>query len=150
MSEHAVFARTADGQVVRVTDSGDWPSIQRQWKKLDGYRRERRFPHVRFFEVRSMDDPGYAGIPVSSQHGEPLDKPRRGFRSFRVAAHTAFLEWQGTETRDGKQQGRGGWFYWHNGRTAAQGLYGLEALARARGLVIKGVDGRYYPLIREL
>lgn len=146
---HAVFATTAEGERVRVTDPASWNETQYAWQKLDENWRAWRFPHVQYFEVRSMDDLGYRDAPTSLSHGEPLD-PSLGFSNYRDAARRAWRMWQGDKTPTGATQGTGGWFYWHNGRTAAQGMSDLESLARRRGLVVQGVDGRYYPKVSAL
>lgn len=145
---HAVFATTAAGERVRVSDPADWSATTADWSRLDTLRRQRRFPTVKFFEVRSMDDPGYRDAPVSLGHGTPVE-PSRGFKRVEDASRRAWSLWQGSP-RTGARQGEGGWFYWHNGRAAAQGLYGLAELARLRGLVEMGVDGRWYPMVSRL
>jgi hypothetical protein len=145
---HAVFATTAAGKRVRVTDPAAWDRAQFEWRTLDDQRRARRFPTVKFFEVRSMDDPGYKDAPVSLGHGTPVD-PSRGFKRVEDAARRAWLLWQGTP-RTGAVQGSGGWFYWHNGSTAAQGLADLANVARRLALVEQGADGRWYAMVSEL
>ena len=119
------------------------------WTRLDDLRRDRRFPTVRFFEVRSMDDPGYADAPVSFGHGMPVEKSR-GFKNARDAARRAWKLWQGEKTRTGQPQGDGGWFFWHSGRAVCQGLDDLAVFCQGRGLVELGVDGRYYPMVSKL
>jgi len=148
--DHAIYATKADGARVRVSDPMTWPQAQARWNRADNARREGRYPHVRHFEVRSLDDPKYAELSLDPFLLDMELTPRKGFSTYQKAAHAAWIEWQGKTTRDGKQQGRGGWFYWHSGRTAAQGLYGLEHIARQRGMVATGVDGRFYPLVTSL
>lgn len=146
---YAVFARTAQGERVRVSDPGTWDQAQGQWRKLDEQRHTGHFPHVRHFEVRDfVNDLDYAVAPLVLRYGEPVI-PTRGFTRPDTAARRAWKLWQG-EPRNGRTQGNGGWFYWHNGRTAAQGLAGLERLCRQRGLIEQGVNGRWYPLVSEL
>lgn len=149
MSTHAVFATTAAGERVRVTDPASWNWAQAEWKRMDDARRSRQFPTVKFFEVRSMDDPAYKDSPVSLGHGTPVEVSR-GFGNVRDAARRAWLLWQGQPRKWGVEQGSGGWFFWHNGRTAARGLDELTDLAKARGLVEQGVDGRWYPMVSKL
>jgi hypothetical protein len=147
---YAVFATTPDHQRVLVSDhTPSYGVALGSWKRMDDLRLDGRFPHVKFFEVRSTDDPGYADAPVSLLHSEPLPRSR-GFRNYRDAARRAWRMWQGDRTPHGSPQGTGGWFYWGNGRTAAQGLGDLERLCRNRGLVVQGVDGRYYPAVTNL
>lgn len=64
----AVFATEDDLRRTRVTRWLDWDAAQDEWTRLDdlrragGFTRERfgdRLPAVRFFEVRSQDDPKY-------------------------------------------------------------------------------------------
>lgn len=121
-------------------------------------RRARRFPTVRYFEVRSMDDPGYKDAPLNLML-TPLDKPERGFKSPVPAAKKAWNMWQGKVVRTGQTQGLGGWYFWHSGRPAFQGAGWYPHLSKhstltnyalATGLVVKGVDGRYYPNVTSL
>ena len=56
---HAVFAdRTS-----RVTVWSDWNRAQDEWARLDAQRGKRGGLDVRFFEVRSSDDPKFKGLP---------------------------------------------------------------------------------------
>lgn len=41
-------------------------------------------------------------------------------------------------------QGAGGWYFYPNGVTAAQGLRSLANLAERRRMVVQGADGRWY------
>lgn len=146
--DHAVFATLADMTVVRVSDPETYPAAVARWKTLDDLRRSRRFPTVRHFEVRSLYDPRYADAPVRVI--DPLDAPSRGYRNVEDASRRAWRAWQGDTTPYGTTQGADGWFYWHNGRTAAQGLRGLARLCRSRGLVALGVDGRWHSTVTTL
>jgi hypothetical protein len=145
---YAVFATLADRTKVKVSDDVSWDRAQGEWRKLDDDRLAGLHPDVRHFEVRDTDDPGYAAAKVSFGHAAPLLRSK-GFKHFKDAARKAFLLWQG-KPRNGREQGVGGWFYWHNGRPAAQGLDELAKLARQHALVVEGVDGRYYPAVSEL
>lgn len=147
--QDAVYATLASGRVVRVSDPSTWDRAQAEWRKLDEARLDGRFPDVRYFEVRRTDDPRYADAPVSLGHSTPYMKSR-GYSKVEGAARRAWLLWQGETSRDGLRQGSGGWFRWHNGRSAAQGLDELAKLAKSRGLVVQGVDGRWYPAVSEL
>jgi len=159
--EHAVFATLEDFTKVRVSDFATWDRAQNVWRQMDDRRRDRskpgQYPDVRHFEVRSAADPNYAHLPFSLTHVDPL-LPSRGFAKVADAARRAWKLWQGETTPYGTSQGTGGWFYCHNGRPAAQGLGGdradnrgtLVGLCLNRGLVRKGVDGRWYPAVSEL
>lgn len=48
------------------------------------------------------------------------------------------------------EQGLGGWYYYPNGVTAAQGLRDLADLAERKGFVVKGADGRWYAVAVEV
>lgn len=146
---HAVYATLADHSKVRVSDPAGWNAAQYEWSRLEEARRARRFPDVRYFCVRSTSDPAWSDAPVSLGHATPYE-PSRGFKWIGDAAAAAWKKWQGETTLTGMTQGTGGWFYWHNGRPAAQGRDELGALARARGLVVQGVDGRWYPAVSQL
>lgn len=144
---HAVYARTAAGDLVRVTDPCSWQTAQNEWNHLDGARRNGYLPHVRHFEVRSLADPKYRDAPLSLLHAH-LTTGGRGFKTEMNAARAAWKRFAPTFRDDGvevAEQGRGGWFYWPNGRTAAQGLKSLTAhVVRPRGMVVQGGDGRWY------
>ncbi len=146
---NAVYATLADGTKVQVSDDLSWDRAQFEWRKLDDDRLAGLHPDVRFFEVRDTEDPNYAEAKVSLSHATPLLKSR-GFKRVEDAARKAWLLWQGEKTPTGAKQGTGGWFYYHNGRAAAQGLDGLAKLALSRALVVEGVDGKWYPAVSEL
>lgn len=146
---HAVFAVLPDGSRVRVTDPLSWDRAVAEWTKADDARRAHRFGDVLHFCVRSMDDPDWNESPVSLGHATPYI-PSRGFKNPEDAARKAWLLWQGEKTPHGTAQGTGGWFYWHNGRTACQGLEDLAKLAIARKLIVQGGSGRWYPAVSEL
>jgi hypothetical protein len=148
-TDHAVFARGSDGNLYRVTEPMGWNQAVASWQRKDDQRRARQFPHVKFFEVRSMDDPKYMDAPVSLRHCEPVPASR-GFKHAEDAARRAWRMWQGEQTPHGRTQGTGGWFYYHSGRTAAQGMDGLLALCERRGLICQGTDGRYYSMVSNL
>lgn len=151
----AVFARMANGDRVRVEDPTTWNYAQGAWSKLDDERRRGRYPHVKHFEVRSMDDPAYADAPV---HFLSPVIPGRGTKHDYVAAKVAWKRLHGETVRDRsrvafgdrlywsreKAQGVGGWFFYRDGRTAAQGNGGIARLARRMNLIVLGVDGRWY------
>ncbi len=162
VEQHAVFATTHSLRRVRVEAPASWGTAQDQWLKLDDARREGYFPHVKFFEVRSMDDPGYKDAPVSFAHGRRAVSGR-GFTNAQSAAKRAwklfapeftdkgrvakrydrFLGNTASDRTKSTDQGRGGWFYYPNGETAAQGGADLFKLAHRKGLVAKGVEGKY-------
>lgn len=161
----AVFATTADGYRVRVSDHLSWDDAQSEWRRLDDLRLlEGRFPHVRFFTVRSTDDPAWSDAPLSTLHSRPVVKGSRGFgdstgtgrgsqyRGIDKAARAAWKLFTGGKytlhSASGKpwkyEQGRGGWFYWPNGRIAAQGLRDLANVCERRSMIVEGQDGRWY------
>jgi hypothetical protein len=139
---HAVYARTAEYDCYRVSDPTTWDDAQSQWTRLDDARRAGRFPHVQHFEVRSTSDPKYvkAGLAILYRH--PVVNPR-GNKNVEDAARLAWYRWAGEEPH-GKRQGRGGWFYYPNGRPAAQSLWSLARVCQAKKLVVRGVSGRWH------
>ncbi len=152
---HAVFATTYDHKIVRVSDPSDWDGAQYEWKKLDALRPAGRMPHVRYFEVRSMDDPKYKNAPLSLTHRRPVVKGSRGFSNIQGAARRAWRAFAPTfRSRYDKTgtditartgvQGTGGWFYFPNGVTVAQGLDSLAAVCRRRGMIVSGADGKWF------
>lgn len=138
---HAVFATYADGSKARVTEPNSWSWTINRWNQMDEMRRGKRYAEVRFFEVRSMDDPKYKDLPIGHVR---QTKKGRGFTYAEDAAKKAWKAWQGNETPHGTTQGTGGWFYWHNGRTAAQGAASLADICIRRGLIVEGADGRWH------
>jgi len=60
---HAVFVTLQDFDRLRVTAWTNWDVAQDEWTRLDDRRRAGELPHVRFFEVRSSDDPNYNRSP---------------------------------------------------------------------------------------
>lgn len=151
---HAVFGAKADGTRFRVSDNLTWGAAQLEWNRLDELRRAGYLPHVRFFEVRSTDDPKYADLPVNFTMLR-CTLGGRGYKNEQKAAREAWRHAMGDRFHDrGRDaagvrtgvQGRGGWFYYPNGTTAAQGLYGLVRVARQRNLMVRGCDGRFYVL----
>lgn len=151
---HAVYATLADGTISKGDEHYTYGAAVGVWTRLDDQRRAGLFPHVKHFEVRDTTDPKYAGARTFLGAFEPMDEKRRGFSSPVAAAKLAWRLWQGETTRTGKAQGHGGWFYWQNGRTAFHGANyyphlsthsTLTNYAVAKGLVVQGVDGRWYP-----
>lgn len=157
---HAVFATTADGKRVRVSDHLSWDAAQLDWNRLDELRFGGRFPHVQHFAVRSTDDPQWSNAPLSLLHRSPVVEGSRGFKNVENAARAAWKLFTGnkfhrragvgrevesdTPGRPTGVQGRGGWFYWPNGATAAQALSGLAGVCKRRNFVVQGADGRWY------
>lgn len=156
---HAVFGLDAEGKKFRVSEDLTWNQAQREWTRLDDLRRAGYLPHVRFFEVRSTDDPRYADLTTNMKLLACV-LTTRGFKNEKDAAHAAWKHamgdrfhvrprYRGDRYADAPGQktgvqGRGGWFYYPNGVTAAQGKDDLVRVAKARGLYAKGCDGRFY------
>lgn len=166
----AVFATDTKGQTYRVSDPSTYGEALAEWDRLDDLRRAGHLPHVRHFEVRTVElgpDRPLVGPEVRS-HGRydraplnlTLTRPvasTRGFSKPEAAARAAWklfapvyrTRWdRDTGHAPSGVQGRGGWFYYPNGQTAAQGLHNLARLARLRGLVVEA-NGRYYPVTVE-
>lgn len=171
---HSVFATGYDGKTYRVSDPLDWQAAQREWHTLDDLHRAGRMPHVKFYEVRTVfvgpDRPlvgptvtshdRYDGAPLSMLHRTPTVEGSRGFKHVEDAAraawkraHPTFASWYdrrlGRGTRTGTQ-GLGGWFYYSNGETAAQGLRSLAETCKRRRMVVQGGDGRWHVLAPEV
>jgi hypothetical protein len=121
-------------------------------------------------EVRSHDR--YDRAPLNQMMARVVVKGSRGFKKAEDAARAAwrifapeftdrgyharylrrFREARGhaVEARKSTEQGRGGWFYYPNGTTAAQGLHDLARVCKARNLIAQGVNGKWYVVeIRE-
>jgi hypothetical protein len=164
VEEHIVGAVTAQGDYVRTTATWTWRGAQRLWQELDDRRRAGEFPHVKFFVVRSVDDPQWNS--ASGPKWKDADRSvvafigvqpgQRGFRDdsetnrtyarsgAEKAARKAWKLWQGDKTPHNTTQGTGGWFYWRNGRTAAQGTRDLVRLALKHRMIVEGADKRWY------
>lgn len=65
VAKHAVFATDHDGNRHRVSAWLSWGAAQDEWTRLDDLRRAGELQDVRFFGVRSSDDPGYNRAPRS-------------------------------------------------------------------------------------
>lgn len=158
---HRVYATLADGVTYRVSDDLTWGSAQAEWKRLTELRYAGYMPHVKFFEVRSTDDtqPRFADAKVNMR-GLRATLRQRGYSNEQTAAREAWRHTFGDRFHDrsGRRgygdapcestgvQGRGGWFYYPNGVTAAQGLDGLVRVAKRMNLMVKGVNGKWYVL----
>jgi len=168
---HAVFATDGEHKTFRVSDPLSWNDAQNEWTKLDDQRRAGLLPQAKFFEVRAVtlgpDRPlvgpevrshdRYDRAELNMQMTRPVSSTR-GFADVEDAAHRAWMEltdgeytvrkrsWSGELTEYKGQQGLGGWFYYPNGQTAAQGKRDLVRVATARRLVVRGANGRWYPV----
>ena len=72
---HAVFATEAEGLIrSRVTGWVDWNAAQDVWTALDDRRRAGELPLVKFFEVRSQDDPAYNGLAYEPWNAVPVEE----------------------------------------------------------------------------
>lgn len=171
---YAVFATDGETNVYRVSDPLSWDEAQAQWSTLDAHRRHGLLPQAKHYEVRAValgPDRPVVGPEVRS-HGH-YDKAQlnlamtrtvvggRGFGKVQDAARAAWklyyptyksrydkLAYNPTNASTGRQ-GSGGWYFYPNGTTAAQGLDSLADVAKRRGLVTKGVDGRWYVTSQE-
>jgi len=160
---HAVFATDYAHKTYRVSDPLPWGDAQDVWANLNDLRLDGRVPQVKFYEVRSVTlgpDRPIVGPEVFSHDRydrAPLDMmfrrkvvKSRGFKNVRDAARSAWRRFAPTFTvREGSwnatgRQGRGGWFYYPNGCTAAQGLGDLAGLCLRKNMVVQGGDGRWY------
>lgn len=158
---HAVFATDHDQNVYRVSDPGSYGFALARWTKLDELRRGGLTPQFKHYEVRAVTlgpDRPLVGPEVRS-HGKydgaelhasvAVMTNGRGFGKVENAAREAWRLRFGRTFRDRRTgaervQGDGGWFFYPNGQTAAQGLQGLAAVARRQHLVMKGRDDRWF------
>jgi hypothetical protein len=160
---HAVFATDGNHKVFRVSDPMSWDDAQREWDRLYTLKHEDRLPHVKFFEVRSVtlgpDRPlvgpevrshdRYDRAPISMQMTRTVVKGR-GYATIEKAAREAWRDFaptykpRRTHTWSSGIQGLGGWFFYPNGTTAAQGLKGLVRVVVQRAMIVQGINGRYY------
>lgn len=141
---HGVFATLASGEKVKVAGDLMWSVAQNDWTKRDDARRAGLYPHVRHFEVRSMDDPAYRDLPEAEVK---LVKPGQKGKNAGTAARQAWKAKHGKLTPNGATQGTGGWFYTSKGDPAVQGLdgpHGLVARCKRQGLIVEGRDGKWY------
>lgn len=121
---HAVFAYTASGQRVRLTEpTTDWGKAQTQW---DTYDRPRLYDGrvtivggepVRFFAVRSMDDPEWKDAP-EAEGVQTIDLAPYHFRTKRGKVLTAVREYAAAK---GVTAREGGWVYDALGQPITQG-----------------------------
>ena len=156
-----------------MSDPVSWNSAQNEWSRLDDLRRDGRFPQYKFFEVRSVtlgpDRPlvgpevrshdrydrapvvfvrpvvkskGYTSKPAVARAAWRLFAPDFLDRG-RVAKRWKAFSQSGDYVRV-NDQGRGGWFYYPSGVTAAQGLDDLFKLCVRMNLVVQGGDDRWY------
>lgn len=160
----AVFATDFAGNTFRVSDPLDWNGAHDEWEKLDTARRAGETPQFLFYEVRTVTlgpDRPIVGPEVRSHDRYDraplafvaLVVPGRGYGKAEDAARVAwkwyapaFREHHGYIARPNvsSDQGRGGWFYWPNGQTAAQGLRSLAELCKQKLFIVQGGDGRWY------
>lgn len=150
---HRVFATDASGTTYVVSDNLSWGQAQYAWRVLDDLRLAGRMPHVRHFEVRSNADqqPRFRDAKLNMLLVRPVVKGSRGFADDRYFAGRRSFERTGLEKVASKawrlfsdKPSAGGWFYWPNGRPACQGLRDLGKLCERKGLVVKGVDQKWY------
>jgi hypothetical protein len=167
---HAVFATDGDGNTYRVSDPLSWNAAQDEWTRLDDLRREGRLPQAKFFEVRSVTVEGgelalsFARVRSHGRYDDAkfdlmFTKPvavehPKGFANATDAARAAWkLRFPTFTPRRNSWasgvQGYGGWYYYPNGTTAAQGLVDLSRVCKQRRLMVEGVNGRWYPVAVE-
>ena len=167
----AVFATGHDGRVYRVSDPVSYGRALAIWIELDMIRFKGRMPHVKLFEVRSVflgpDRPivgpaitshgRYNGALLDLTYARPVAEGSRGFKSAENAARAAWRRDFPTYrsaydkrvgNREGTgEQGLGGWYYWPNGQTAAQGLRSLAVVCERRNMIVQGGNGRWYVVV---
>lgn len=149
---YSVVACTETGRTrVQVATGLSWADAQAQWRALDDARRQGLYPHVAWYAVRSTDDPVWRLAPLCKQYLLPVAAGcKRGHATAAAAARKAWRLYAPTYTPRKRWhrgvQGLGGWYYWPDGRVAAQGTNDLVRLVRQRGLVAAGSGGRWYVL----
>jgi hypothetical protein len=150
---HAIFATRPDGSIVRGLRFTEYGKAVDHWVSLDMQKGNGEFPHVKHFEVRSLDDPKYADAPEGAISFVPVLPRQRGYADEVYTPGRRTLTRTGEEKAaraawklyvPGTEQGRGGWFYHRNGQPAAQGLHDLARVCRTRKLIVTGADGRAY------
>lgn len=151
----AVFGTDYAHRTFRVSDPLSWGEAQNVWGQYDEDRRDGLLPQWKHFEVRTVEvgpDRPLVGPEIRS-HGKYDRAPfafvkrvrhPRGFTYVEDAARAAWVRFAPE-----KDQGRGGWFYWPNGRTAAQGLVHLAQLCRQKHMIVEGGNGRWYDLAQD-
>jgi len=72
--KHAVFATDLEHNRCRVSRWIDWGAAQDEWTRLNDRRTAGEIPHVKFFEVRSADDPKYNGLPFYPWEALPVEE----------------------------------------------------------------------------
>lgn len=162
----AVFATDGEHNVYRVSDPLRWDEAQDEWSRLDDLRRAGRIPQTKFFEVRKVwleNDRPIVGPDVRSHDRYDKAPLKQSMTQLVATEHPKGFGWEGDaaraawklhfptyKPRRGKfwnqgVQGYGGWYYWPNGTTAAQGLAHLAQICRRRFYIVQGTDGRWYP-----
>lgn len=164
---HAVFATDHQHQTFRVSDALSWDAAQSEWQKLDDQRLAGVLPHAKYFEVRTVwlgpdralvgpevrSHDRYDRAPVDLMFTRQVVFGQRGWAKLTDAARAAWRYYfpefrerghRGRYAETSTEQGRGGWFYYPNGCTAAQGLQALGKVCLRRHMLVRGANGRYY------
>lgn len=143
-NDHRIVAVMQNGQKI-AGPAQTWNEAQARWLELDDARRAGRAPHVRYFAVRSTDDPQWSGIDVLYKPGyfNPVESTR-GFSSASAAAKRASELYMDDETPNGRANGTAGWYY-QNGSAIAQGRHGLIIHTKARQWIVN-VGERWFVL----
>src|ERR1700756_1903716 len=150
----ALLACALDGTFYLGGEYEDYGDAIAAWYRHDDARRAGLRPHVRFYEVRSVDDPKVAEARKNGSYApvkalfRSTNRQGRGFASARIAVrHHVALTDEALAAKPWIRQGNGGWYYEADGQTLAQGLDGrggLADVAKRRGWIVQGADGRWH------
>lgn len=149
-ADHIVVGMDSEGVSFRSIATFTWEDAQSYWNTLDDLRIAGRFPHVRWFAVRSQDDTQWYTakprtvpfLPVVAGSKGYTDSKGLGKRGQEKAARKALdLMVPSTTAR----QGNGGWFYFANGRPLTQGLFNLAKYMIQKGRIVQA-GGRWFAL----
>lgn len=136
-NDHRVVAVLQDGTKI-VGPARTWDGAQARWRELDDARLAGRTPHIRYFAVRSVDDPDWHGALWKPGYFNPV-VTTKGFSSARAAAKRASELYMDDETPNGRANGTGGWYY-QGGSAIAQGHHDLIRHTRARQWIVPAGD----------
>jgi hypothetical protein len=143
---HVLLATDHCGIVHRLGVPDSYGSRLDSWRRHDDARLAGRRPHVRHYEVRSVDDPkakaARKGDGAPGRDVAPTSA--RGRATEKAAARQAVRLWIPAPRSTRGEQGYGGWFYEADGRTLCQGLDDLAKVARRRGWIARDAAGRWH------
>jgi len=101
---------------------------------------------------------GYADSKGSGWGNEYTGKEKAARKAWSLFAPTFRASWDKDRDKFRRSQGKaplmertgvqgsGGWYYWPNGTTAAQGLSSLATLCERRGLIVQGLNDKWFAL----